>query len=81
MKRLCVFYRLADRWQGKPVDWIICKECQRKIANGQLQLPAVPRPRVTTVAVNANADRRIDPDGTVWVRGRRGWRQLGVYDG
>jgi hypothetical protein len=36
MKRLCVFYRLASQWQGKRVEWIVCKECQKKIQNGRL---------------------------------------------
>ena len=31
MKRLCVFYVWASLWWDKPVEWIICKRCQRKI--------------------------------------------------
>jgi len=31
MKRLCVYYRLAEQWLGKPVQWIVCKECQAKL--------------------------------------------------
>ena len=34
MKRLCVFYYKAYEWLGKPIDWIICKECQRGLAKG-----------------------------------------------
>ena len=34
MKRLCVFYYKAHEWLGKPVNWIICKECQRELAKG-----------------------------------------------
>jgi hypothetical protein len=36
MKRLCVFYRLAKQWENKPVNWIVCKECQKKIKQGKL---------------------------------------------
>lgn len=35
MKRLCVFYYKAYEWLGKPIDWIICKECQRDLAKGR----------------------------------------------
>lgn len=31
MKRLCVFYYKAPLWLGKPVEWIVCKECQKKL--------------------------------------------------
>ena len=38
-KRLCVFYRLAKLWQGgQNVQWIVCKECQRKIERGLLPI-------------------------------------------
>jgi len=33
-KRLCVFYYKAYAWLGKPINWIICQECQRKLAKG-----------------------------------------------
>jgi hypothetical protein len=33
-KRLCVFYCKAYEWLGYAIDWIICKECQRKLAKG-----------------------------------------------
>ena len=36
MKRLCVFYKLASKWQGKRVEWIVCKECQKHIKQGRL---------------------------------------------
>ena len=32
MKRLCVFYYKAYEWLDKPINWIVCKECQRKLA-------------------------------------------------
>ncbi len=36
MKRLCVFYRLADRFLGnKKIEWIVCKECQRFLIRGE----------------------------------------------
>jgi hypothetical protein len=36
MKRLCVFYRLADRFLGnKKIEWIVCKECQRLLIRGE----------------------------------------------
>ena len=35
MKRICVFYRLADRFLGnKKIEWIVCKECQRRLVAG-----------------------------------------------
>jgi len=34
MKRLCIFYRDSIKWEGKPVEWIVCKECQKKIVQG-----------------------------------------------
>lgn len=37
MKRLCVFYKDAQKWQNKPVDWIVCKGCQKKIKHGLLR--------------------------------------------
>lgn len=39
MKRLCVFYRLAQDWLGRPVEWIVCKECQRKLQRGENLAP------------------------------------------
>jgi hypothetical protein len=36
MKRLCVFYRKARDWQYKPVEWIVCKKCQKHIKDGDL---------------------------------------------
>ena len=36
MKRLCVFYRLADRFLGnKKIEWIVCKECQQLLIRGE----------------------------------------------
>jgi hypothetical protein len=36
VKRLCVFYRLADRFLGnKKIEWIVCKECQRLLIRGE----------------------------------------------
>ena len=34
MKRLCVFYCRPQQWLGKPVEWIVCKECQRELQRG-----------------------------------------------
>ncbi len=39
MRRICVFYdsssrRTASDWLGKPVQWIICKKCQKLLAKG-----------------------------------------------
>lgn len=36
LKRLCVLYKHANQWQGKRVEWMVCKACQREIANGWL---------------------------------------------
>lgn len=38
MKRLCVFYYLAAEWIGRPVEWIVCKECQRRLQRGDLRI-------------------------------------------
>jgi hypothetical protein len=34
MKRLCVFYKFAHRWVDRPVEWIVCKQCQKRIRVG-----------------------------------------------
>jgi len=34
MKRLCVFYKYAAKFVGKPIEWMVCKECQRKLQRG-----------------------------------------------
>jgi hypothetical protein len=32
LKRLCVFYYRAARWAGRTkIEWIVCKQCRRKI--------------------------------------------------
>ena len=36
MKRLCVFYYKAHEWLGCNVEWIVCKECQKKLRCGIL---------------------------------------------
>jgi hypothetical protein len=36
MKKLCVFYKQAWKWLGKEVQWIVCKECQKKLLAGKL---------------------------------------------
>lgn len=36
MKRLCVFYYKARDWVGKPVEWIVCKECQKQLRKGEV---------------------------------------------
>ena len=46
VKRLCVFYYRADEWLGKRVEWIVCKECQRKLVRGiMLRSPIVDTSR------------------------------------
>src|SRR5579859_4093418 len=35
MKRLCVFYKRAHDWLGKPIEWIVCKECQKRLRRGE----------------------------------------------
>lgn len=35
VKRLCVFYKFADKWVGKKIEWIVCKECQKKLRAGE----------------------------------------------
>lgn len=42
MKRLCVFYYRAHEWSGKPVEWIVCKECSRRIAKGEKLISVLP---------------------------------------
>jgi hypothetical protein len=39
MKNLCVFYKFADRWVGKKIKWIVCKECQKKLGKEIARLP------------------------------------------
>ena len=36
MKRLCVFYYRAHEWLGKRVQWIVCRECQRRLQRGHI---------------------------------------------
>ena len=36
VKRLCIFYRSAEQWERKRVEWIVCKECQKRILGGEL---------------------------------------------
>lgn len=38
-KRLCVFYKVAEQWIGKDVEWIVCKHCQRLIEKGVIEIP------------------------------------------
>lgn len=41
MRRLCVYYWKASPQQtSKKIDWIVCKECQRKIRRGLILVPA-----------------------------------------
>ena len=35
MKKLCVFYKDAEEWIGKRIDWIVCKECAKKLRDGE----------------------------------------------
>ena len=44
MRRLCVFYIYADAYLGRPVEWIVCKECQQKIARGGHPFKIAVRP-------------------------------------
>jgi hypothetical protein len=37
MKRLCVFHRAALDWLGLKVEWIVCKECQKRLRRGEKQ--------------------------------------------
>lgn len=39
MKRRCIFYdsptrKTASDFMGKKVEWIVCKECQKKLQKG-----------------------------------------------
>lgn len=45
MKRLCMFYKKANEWVGKPIEWIICKECQKKILRGHYFVAQIFRHR------------------------------------
>lgn len=40
MKRLCVFYIYAWKWLAKhqtvPIEWIICKECAKRLKRGDI---------------------------------------------
>jgi len=35
-----VFYYKADGWLGRKIEWIVCKECQKKLVRGET-LPCV----------------------------------------
>lgn len=35
-RRLCVFYRRAQEFQDKPIEWIVCRDCQHEIQDGNL---------------------------------------------
>lgn len=37
MKRLCVFYKYALDWAGKPVEWIVCKACAKRVRQGAVR--------------------------------------------
>ena len=40
VKRLCVFYIRAYQWLGSTkVEWIVCKECQKKLNRGVELMP------------------------------------------
>lgn len=39
MKRLCIFYKFADKWLGKKIEWIVCKACQKRLLKGEVLLP------------------------------------------
>jgi hypothetical protein len=39
-KRLCVFYVDAHAYYWKDIEWIVCKECQRFIQKGIIEVPA-----------------------------------------
>lgn len=38
MKRLCVFYKHAATYIGKPIEWIVCRECQKHLHSGDIHL-------------------------------------------
>jgi hypothetical protein len=35
MRKLCVFYKNAAAYLGKPIVWIVCRECQDKLRAGK----------------------------------------------
>lgn len=45
-KRLCVFYKYADRFVHDKIEWIVCQKCQRDIRMGRIILPAVSQHKV-----------------------------------
>lgn len=49
MKRLCVFYdsptgKTARDFLHKPIQWIICKKCQKLLAAGKTLYSSVSEP-------------------------------------
>lgn len=34
MKKVCMFNKKAGKWVGKLVEWIVCKDCQKKLFHG-----------------------------------------------
>lgn len=47
MRKLCIYYKSRRRglsardFQGKKIEWIVCKECQQKIESRKLTLPVL----------------------------------------
>jgi hypothetical protein len=40
-RRLCVFYKHADRFVHHKIEWTVCQKCQRDIRMGRITLPAI----------------------------------------
>lgn len=59
MKRLCVFYKDADKWLGRKVNWIVCQQCQRKLRRGEWLKHGLARDR--TPAEEIAAAFRVPP--------------------
>lgn len=34
MKRLCIFYKHSGAYIGRPIEWIVCQECAKKLRKG-----------------------------------------------
>ncbi len=61
MKRLCIFYRKSIEWEGKPVEWIVCKECQKKLVQGThtaltklVKIPETIKPNVVLKSIGTS---------------------------
>jgi hypothetical protein len=80
VRRLCVFYKHAHRFLGKPsgparrpIEWIVCKGCQRKLQQGvRLTTQFEPSWQELAKETVEAAERSTDPRPCAICLGRQG---------